>query len=547
MAGDPHSYRNSKPSLAVDGELMPSKGATKVLFVEDDSIDQLTFEHYVKHQKINYDYTIVRDVREAVEAIENNSFEVIIVDYLLPDGTAFDVLRASQNTPVIFITGAGNEEVAVKAIKSGAYDYVIKDNTNNHLKVLPITVEKALERYSTVERKRELEDQLRVSERQAYTGSVAAGIANDMNNILGSILGFAELASDDVNNVSELNKDIKEVICAAKKATYLLQEVLSLNYSGTTSASPRKPTAFGPVIDTVLDRMASSIPTSVTVSKKVKEVAGNYSIDAGNAYQIVNNLCANAIAAMKSTGGVLSVTLTEIERGALPAAVAGEIRCDYCTRLTVKDSGLGMEPAVKNRIFEPFFTTKAPESIGLGLVVVNSLVLKAGGVIKVESEVGKGTVVDVYLPYRKESQENLSSDLLLPKANLELLMGKRICIVEGDEQLTRLFNRIFSDVPCEIKIFSSSNEVFNKFTPTNSCDCDIIILDDTIDSVDSQVLARRIATLAPSTPIVVWCNYLRELSQRSVRKIGMGYYLDKPLEIERLLRTLTLIAESVVK
>lgn len=117
----------------------------KILFVEDDKMDQLAFKRSVEEQELPYDCTMATSVEEARKMLGSGQFDIVISDYALGDGTAFDVLDSVKNTPVIIITGTGNEEVAVKAWRAGAYDYLIKDIDRNYLKAVPITVENVIE------------------------------------------------------------------------------------------------------------------------------------------------------------------------------------------------------------------------------------------------------------------------------------------------------------------------------------------------------------------------------------------------------------------
>lgn len=120
----------------------------KVLLVEDDVIDQMAFKKLIQQKELAYEYTVVGSADEAAAALSKESFDLVITDYLLGDGTAFDVMKLLVDTPIIVTTGAGNEEVAVKAMHQGAHDYLVKDSEGNYLKVLPITIEKAIERAS---------------------------------------------------------------------------------------------------------------------------------------------------------------------------------------------------------------------------------------------------------------------------------------------------------------------------------------------------------------------------------------------------------------
>lgn len=121
-----------------------------LLFVEDDLVDQRMFKRFVKQEDLPYTYTIAGSAHEAERFLSAaQQFDIAILDYMLGDGTAFDVLEKLHNTPAIIVTGTGDEEIAVKAMKAGAYDYLIKDLDGNYLKTLPVTVEKALHRKQT--------------------------------------------------------------------------------------------------------------------------------------------------------------------------------------------------------------------------------------------------------------------------------------------------------------------------------------------------------------------------------------------------------------
>ncbi|MCB1055327.1 MAG: PAS domain S-box protein, partial [Acidobacteria bacterium] len=120
--------------------------AVRVLLIEDDEVDQMAFERLVRREALPYDYAIVGTLGDAQEAVAEQRFDLVISDYHLPDGTAMDLFAAGWTLPIIVITGAGGEEIAVQAMRAGAYDYLIKDLERKYLKILPITVENALKK-----------------------------------------------------------------------------------------------------------------------------------------------------------------------------------------------------------------------------------------------------------------------------------------------------------------------------------------------------------------------------------------------------------------
>ena len=127
----------------------PAGKRIRILFIEDDRIDQMAFERFVQESDLAYDYKLADSLSEARKALKETEFDVIITDYSLGDGNAFALFENHYDIPVILATGAGNEEIAVKALKAGAFDYLIKDPDRQYLKILPVTVENAVRRHQT--------------------------------------------------------------------------------------------------------------------------------------------------------------------------------------------------------------------------------------------------------------------------------------------------------------------------------------------------------------------------------------------------------------
>ena len=147
---------------------MRSKG-TKLLFIEDNIIDQMAFKRFAIKEKLPYDFDIAASVKDAKKLLKLKNYDVVVADYSLGDGTAFDVLKILGNIPMVIITGTGDEEIAVKAMKLGTYDYLVKDINEHYLKMLPVTVEKAVKHFYTEQKLQEYHDNLEklVDERTA--------------------------------------------------------------------------------------------------------------------------------------------------------------------------------------------------------------------------------------------------------------------------------------------------------------------------------------------------------------------------------------------
>ena len=402
--------------------MMPSNNL-RLLIVEDDLVDRLAFERFVKNENLPYDYRVAGSIAEAETLLQSNTFDIVITDYMLGDGTGLEIFEKTGNLPIIVVTGTGNEEVAVTAMKRGAYDYLIKDPHGYYLTTLPVTVEKALKhkqaedelaRYrkdlevlvkkrtleleKVIEERKKTEMQFRQAQKMEAMGTLAGGIAHDFNNILSSILGFTELAQMGVPEDHEIQSDLAEILHAGNRAKDLVQQILT--FSRKTNLE-LKPVQVKLVVQEALRLLRASIPTTIDIRKKVE----NQSLVMGDPtqiHQVLMNLCTNAAHAMQETGGELYVDLSDAE---IDHAFADEhpgLKPGPHLKLTVSDTGCGIPPHIVHQIFDPFFTTKTKgEGTGMGLSVVHGIVTGHGGAVTVYSEPNKGTIFNLFFPVIK--------------------------------------------------------------------------------------------------------------------------------------------------
>lgn len=195
----------------------------KVLLIEDDKVDQMAFQRVFKENKLLYEYTIASSVAEAknILASNNNNFDLIISDYLLGDGTAFDIFDLKVDVPIIVTTGSGDEAVAAKAMKAGAYDYLIKDPASNHLKVLPATIENVMARKKAEEELRKSEERYRLLVEMMGEGMGIFDSDGKVTYVNPSLCEMLDYASDEM-----IGRHGREFIDDANQA--ILDELLSL-------------------------------------------------------------------------------------------------------------------------------------------------------------------------------------------------------------------------------------------------------------------------------------------------------------------------------
>ncbi len=241
-----------------------------------------------------------------------------------------------------------------------------------------------------------LQHQLLQAQKLEAVGTLAGGLAHDLNNMLSAVVGFTELALDEVPPESVTHRNLEEVLKSSFRAKALIQQLLTFSCSGPQD---REPLAMLPIIEETLRFVRVSLPPSMAVSSSCMAPETKIWGNPSQLQQMVMNLCMNAAHAMEEHGGTLTVSLHRVEVDEALCLAVPQLQPGVHARLSIQDTGTGMTPAVVERIFEPFLTTKPiGKGSGLGLAIVHGIVTSHNGAIAVESQPGKGTTFYVYFP-----------------------------------------------------------------------------------------------------------------------------------------------------
>ena len=240
-----------------------------------------------------------------------------------------------------------------------------------------------------------LEQRLRQAEKMESIGRLAAGIAHDFNNVLAGVFAYGEMLFDETPERSPLKRYAQNVLTAATRGRELVEQILTFSRS---QRGKRAAIDIGPVVAEALELLRGSLPAAIRLEASAPQLPLVVIGDATQLHQVVMNLCSNAIQAT-SAGGTLRVALETTELSAERVLSNSTLRPGQYVRLTVEDSGSGMDAATLARIFEPFFTTKEiGHGTGLGLSLVYAIVTDAGGAIDVHSIPAQGSTFTIYLP-----------------------------------------------------------------------------------------------------------------------------------------------------
>ncbi|MGB0908821.1 MAG: response regulator [Nitrospirales bacterium] len=356
-------------------------------------------------------------------------------------------------------------------------------------------------------------------------GTLAGGIAHDFNNILTAILGYTELALATVPKESRTNRNLQEVLTAGHRAKHLVQQILTFSRQ---SGQERVSIDMHHIVQEALKLLRATIPSTIEIRQNITSKATTLA-DPSQIHQVIVNLCTNAEYAMREQGGLLDITLDDVEIKDSFSTDRPNLKAGPYIRLTAKDSGVGMSPEIVERMFDPFFTTKAVgEGSGMGLAVVHGIVTTHGGCLFVESAPGIGTKVEVYLPtIRTAIWDVFSTQDPIP-------VGKEsILFVDDEETIVRLGQELLTHLGYSVTVRTSSVEALALFR-NNPQRFDMVITDQTMPTMPGDALSRELLRIRPDLPIILCTGFSHVVSAERAKAMGIRGYLMKPLAIRDL-------------
>ena len=382
------------------------------------------------------------------------------------------------------------------------------------------------------EARRLLEAQLREAQKMEAVGTLAGGIAHDVNNALGSILGNVALAREDLPAGHPALRSIEQIGIAAQRARGVVRQILAFS---RRQAQELVVQPVAPMMEEAIGLLRATLPSVVRLEIDVGEPGLQVSADANQIHQVLLNLCTNAWHALRGSTGRIVVGAGRVVLDAGEALRLGELQAGPHVRLSVADNGCGMDAKTRSRIFEPFFTTKARgEGTGLGLSVVHGIVHAHGGAIAVESEPGRGTQFSIYLP----QVVPVGSTAGLPQAAvLDDGGGMRIACVDDDEVMLLMVERLLKRRGFEVQCHDAPEKLLACVRAAPG-DIDVVVSDFNMPGMTGIELARELAAIAPALPVVVSSGYVSEALQASAHEAGVRALLEKEDLIERLVATI---------
>ncbi len=508
---------------------------------------------YGANQDITERKHMEEELRKLAAATENAAEAIIMVDpqynitYVNPAFTEISGYASAEiiGRNITIIRTDDREESFYDSVKAslmstqnwrGVYPIRCKDGTikQGRINISPIrnssgaVTQYVVIAYDSTEQLR-LEEQLRQSQKMEAIGTLAGGVAHDFNNILAAMIGFTELARNRTRD-PKLDHYLKRVVDAGVRGRDLVKQILAFS---RRSEEERTEVKLGSVVRETYDLLRSSLPSTIRMALSIT-TAGDYVLaDPTQLQQVIMNLGTNAAHAMRGEGGELTIALSSIgfsEGSPLPDP---DLKPGTYVKLTVKDTGAGMTREVRERAFEPFFTTKEKgEGTGMGLAVVHGIVKSHGGAVVLSSELGQGSIFDVFLPMlqKVESKNKETKPSALPTGT------ERILFVDDEELIVEMGKGMLESLGYRVTATRHPADALNLFREDPS-QFDLVIIDQTMPDMTGLTLAGEILKLREKMPTILCTGHSATASPKKARELGIAAFAMKPLLKQELAET----------
>ncbi|HEV2468265.1 MAG TPA: ATP-binding protein [Candidatus Sulfotelmatobacter sp.] len=368
----------------------------RLLMIEDSEDDAALILRELRRGGFEPQFKRVDSAESMRAALDEDNWDIVVCDYSMPHFSGKDALKLLRDTgsdiPFIFVSGTIGEDTAVAALKEGAQDYVMK----GHLKRLVPAIMREMKEAEHQRQRRQLEREVQQLQKFESIGRLAGGIAHDFNNALGIISGFAEMGSEYASPESPIRDALDKIKDQAKRSAGLTAQLLA--FASRQVLQPRR-LDLNTLVTETAGLLRGAIGRHIEINLRLAPEVHPILADPTQIEQVLMNLSINARDVMPK-GGTITIKTENVDlKENDPARHPASCKPGSYVLLEVTDTGSGIDAATLDHIFEPFFTTKeAGKGTGLGLSTVYGIVNQHGGVVTVETTVGKGTTFRVFLP-----------------------------------------------------------------------------------------------------------------------------------------------------
>lgn len=371
------------------------------------------------------------------------------------------------------------------------------------------------------------------NQRLETLGLLAGGVAHDFNNILTGMLGHVAYLRHVLPQKGDHAESIASIEEGALRASSLTQQILKFSKVESQDATSRVDLAD--LVTRVLALLKSAIPSAINVRVTVPKKPTAVIAAEAQLTQVVINLLVNARDAIKERGEIEITVTDQCDSARVSALFGSEPPAPAYGAIVVRDSGEGMDAAVKSKLFEPYFTTKKEKGTGLGLFTVSSIVKQLGGAIEVESEKGKGTEFCIVLPVVLDAPAPISEQGGPQSAGPARGNGERVLIVDDEYAVRNVLGLSLSHLGYSVDTAASGLEAIEKFSAPDSA-FELVILDLLMPGLSGEEVFMRLKSLRDDVRVLIVSGFSSEGTVDRILDMGGRDFIQKPFSIEVLAR-----------
>jgi two-component system cell cycle sensor histidine kinase/response regulator CckA len=406
--------------------------------------------------------------------------------------------------------------------------YPLKD-TAGVVKNIVITHEDLTAKIKAENKQKELESRMLQAEKLEAIGQLAGGIAHDFNNMLAGIMGYADVLCMSLED-GEMKEIAQGIVRAANRSKALTDQLLAFARKGRYRSIRLD---IHKVIEEVVSLLKHTIDKRIRL---IQDFRADSPFIMGDPDQLQNaflNLAINACDAMPSGGELIFSTETVTPFDKNHRRFSEELKPGNYLMIAVKDTGTGLTPEVQKKIFEPFFTTKAARKhIGMGLPAVYGIVKSHGGAINVQSEKGKGSTFQIFLPL-VEDQAAAFDKKEVPENVPFPTMCYRLLVIDDEEIVGEMIEKLMTHLGHTVKILNNGREAI-EFYSNNWQEYDVIILDLVMPDISGKEIFRALSKINPSVKVILSSGYSINGEAQKILKEGALDFIQKPFKGEEL-------------
>jgi PAS domain S-box-containing protein len=419
-------------------------------------------------------------------------------------------------------------------------------STTNHMganiegaEIFTVVLHDLTEHKRWAEEKIKLEGELHQAQKLETIGTLAGGIAHDFNNILTPLIGYTEMAIEDIPAENPVHNYLKNILSSSYRAKELVKQILTFSRK---SEHAFEMVDIHSVIRNTITLLRASTPSSIAFDLDLNPNPGTVFGDRTQLGQVLINLSTNAAHAMLPEGGTLYISLDCVVIDQKTARQHPKLKQDTYAVLQVTDTGKGMDRETMTHIFEPFFTTKnVGEGTGLGLSVVHGIVDRHGGVVMVESQQEKGTTLKVYFP--SIPTKDIEEIVKLEKKKSKREKKGDVLLVDDEEIIVNMYKEWLERVGYSVTAQTNSLKTLETFRE-QSKSFDIVIADYTMPGLSGIQLAKEIQDIRPGIPFILYTGNIGDVSSKTLKQSGIKKLLIKPVNFTTLNRSIQELLEK---